>query len=353
MNKKFKLLALAMALVLVLCSCGSKKEEFSYSNGINSEGFFEGIKATDYVTLPDLNNLGIGEEAIDDELFYLMNQEAYMKKTENTERTIEDQDTVNIDYVGYIDGVPFSGGDTQGMGTEVTIGVTSYIDGFLDQLIGHKVGENFDIKVTFPESYGNADLAGKDAVFNITVNALYDYEAYELTDNFVTMMFNDQYGVSTVEELRRIIKSSLAYDAIMSLAQFKEDLPGSVGDQYMARIKHDLQLSADSYQKTLDEYIAVMYSAYGMKNYDDYKEFYTNYYLPQAVKEELMLQAVAETKNIKVTDKDLESLFENARISYESSGMEFDKDDMIKVYGEPYIKQMALFDKVQEYFGTL
>ena len=65
----------------------------------------------------------------------------------------------------------FEGGSTNGAGTEVTIGVTSYIDNFLEQLIGHKPGETFDIKVTFPDPYErNSELSGKDAVFTVTIN---------------------------------------------------------------------------------------------------------------------------------------------------------------------------------------
>ena len=90
---------------------------------------------------------------------------------EVTDRAVKDGDTLNIDYVGTVDGVAFEGGSTDGKGTQVTIGVTSYIDDFLEQLIGHRPGETFDIEVTFPDPYeNNPDLAGKDAVFTVTVN---------------------------------------------------------------------------------------------------------------------------------------------------------------------------------------
>lgn len=353
MNKKIGLLALVLALVLVLCSCGSKtSNEFSYSTGLDKDGFWTGVKALDYVTLPDMTALDVTDEDIDYEIYYLMNQQSYMKKNEITDRAVVNGDTLNIDYVGSIDGVEFEGGSTQGMGTEVTIGVTSYIDGFLDQLIGHKPGETFDINVTFPESYGNTDLAGKAAVFKITINAIYEYEAYELTDSFVTGFFSGDYGVTTVEELRALIRNSLIYDAVMSGCEFKEDLPSQMNEQYVAKNKHELQLQADSYGMTLDEYVAALYSSYGISNYDDLK-VQIEYYAPQAVQEQLMMQAVAEDKNIRVSDADLEALYKQTEESYTLQGEEFNKDDMISVYGEPYIKQMALYDKVQEYFATL
>lgn len=87
--------------------------------------------------------------------------------------TIADGDTVNIDYVGSIDGVEFDGGSTQGQGTDLVIGSGSYIDDFEEQLIGAHPGDTVDVNVTFPEDYGKEDLNGKDALFVVTVNGIY------------------------------------------------------------------------------------------------------------------------------------------------------------------------------------
>lgn len=96
------------------------------------------------------------------------------KKLDTTKgAVVQAGDTINLDYVGSVDGVEFEGGSTQGQGTDLTLGSGTYIDGFEEAVEGHKVGENFDIHVTFPENYGNSDLAGKDAVFNITINGVY------------------------------------------------------------------------------------------------------------------------------------------------------------------------------------
>ena len=88
--------------------------------------------------------------------------------------TVENGDTVNIDYVGSIDGVEFSGGTTQGMGTDLVIGSGLYIDDFEEQLIGAHPGDHVTVTVTFPEDYGKEDLNGKEAVFTVTVNGIYD-----------------------------------------------------------------------------------------------------------------------------------------------------------------------------------
>ncbi|MCD8074242.1 MAG: FKBP-type peptidyl-prolyl cis-trans isomerase [Lachnospiraceae bacterium] len=88
--------------------------------------------------------------------------------------TVEDGDTVNIDYVGSIDGVEFSGGSTNGTGTDLTIGSGSYIDDFEEQLIGYHPGDTVDVTVTFPEDYGVDDLNGQEAVFEVTINGIYE-----------------------------------------------------------------------------------------------------------------------------------------------------------------------------------
>lgn len=89
--------------------------------------------------------------------------------------TVSDGDTINIDYVGSVDGVEFEGGNTQGMGTDLVIGSGSYIDDFEEQLIGAHPGDQVDVYVTFPDPYqNNTDLSGKEALFEVTVNGIYE-----------------------------------------------------------------------------------------------------------------------------------------------------------------------------------
>lgn len=73
-----------------------------------------------------------------------------------------------------MDGVAFDGGSTNGAGTDLTIGSGSYIDDFEEQLIGHQEGDEVTVEVTFPEDYGNEELNGKDATFEVTINQIYD-----------------------------------------------------------------------------------------------------------------------------------------------------------------------------------
>ena len=91
----------------------------------------------------------------------------------DTSLTVKDGDTVNIDYVGSIDGVEFAGGNTNGGGADLTIGSGTYIDDFEEQLIGSHPGDTVEVNVTFPENYGNEELNGKDALFVVEVNGIY------------------------------------------------------------------------------------------------------------------------------------------------------------------------------------
>lgn len=92
----------------------------------------------------------------------------------DTSLTVKDGDTVNIDYVGKIDGTAFDGGSTNGQGTDLEIGSGNYIDDFEDQLVGAHPGDEVEVTVTFPDNYDAADLAGKEAVFDVTVNGIYE-----------------------------------------------------------------------------------------------------------------------------------------------------------------------------------
>ena len=94
----------------------------------------------------------------------------------NTDSSLEvtDGNKVNIDYVGKIDGVAFDGGSTDGKGTDLVIGSGTYIDNFEEQLVGAHPGDKVEVTVVFPDDYQAADLAGKEAVFDVTVNGIYE-----------------------------------------------------------------------------------------------------------------------------------------------------------------------------------
>ena len=123
------------------------------------------------------------------------------------ERGAEEGDTLNIDYSGSVDGEEFMGGtDT---GHNLKLGSNSFIEGFEEQLIGKKAGDEVDVKVTFPDEYHAAELAGKDAVFAVKVNEVRFEERPELNDEFA----QDISDFDTLDELRADIKLKLTEQA--------------------------------------------------------------------------------------------------------------------------------------------
>lgn len=118
-------------------------------------------------------------------------------------RPVVDGDIVDIDYAGTQDGVAFEGGTAQGQ--TLVIGSHSFIEGFEEQIIGHNVGEEFDINVTFPEEYHAPDLAGKPAVFAIKLNAIKAKELPAIDDDFA----QDVSEFDTLDEMKADIKAKL------------------------------------------------------------------------------------------------------------------------------------------------
>ncbi len=156
-------------------------ENFSYSSGLDENGYWEGVKALDYVTLPEnfasltfkRSEIEPTEEELQSEIDSLLSDHSTEKQV--TDRAAADGDTVNIDYAGSVDGVAFSGGTYSGY--SLTLGSGTFIDGFEDQIVGHTPGETFDVTVTFPEGYSDSTdsegntvvLSGKKAVFSVTL----------------------------------------------------------------------------------------------------------------------------------------------------------------------------------------
>ncbi len=120
-----------------------------------------------------------------------------------TDRAVQDGDIANIDYEGFCDGVAFDGGKAEGY--DLTIGSGSFIPGFEEQIIGHNIGEKFDITVNFPAEYHSSELAGKEAIFKIALNAIKFNELPALDDEFV----KDVSEFDTVDEYKADIKAKL------------------------------------------------------------------------------------------------------------------------------------------------
>ena len=324
MKKTTKILAVLMALCLCigLTACGGKQGNgdaaINYSLGLTVDGKYEGINIKDYVTLGQYTGiefpedvLAVTAEELQEQLDYILSD--YPETIQVTDRAVADKDTVNIDYIGKVDGVEFEGGSTGGSGTTVTIGVTSYIDTFLEDLIGHMPGETFDIEETFPEEYpNNPDLAGKTAVFTVTVNFIRESKIPELTDEFVAANLGEQYEISTVEELKVLIGSSLRHNAINEYMweTIENNCPISevpsklVEDQLNIAVKN-VKWQAMNYN--VDDATIYSYN-YGVTNEEEFRTSFTES-MTESVKYRLLYQAIAEDAGLMATEEDLNNYF--------------------------------------------
>lgn len=293
---------------------------FDYSEGLDDNGHWTGIRALDYVTLPDdvsalpLSKADIEptEAEIQTQIDTLLNQYA---TTQNiTGRAAQSGDTVNIDYSGAVDGVAFTGGTATGY--DLTLGSHTFIDGFEDQIIGHNIGDTFDVTVTFPEGYGDSTdaegntitLSGKEAVFSVTLNALSVSVTPELTDEWVDSNFGTTDGLHTADDLHSYFSSALyadnyenaIVDYLMSNSTFKE-LPSEITSYYIRMFLNYYNQYATAYGMDLNAFAQT-------QGYTDADAMLaaSDAYFEHLAKQDLILQAVAETKSLAPTQEELD-----------------------------------------------
>ena len=208
-------------------------------------------------------------------------------------------DTVSINYAGKIDGVAFDGGTADDQ--VLTLGAGGYIDGFEDGIVGMTVGETKDINVTFPVDYGAPDLAGKDAVFTITLNEIVSTTVYpELTDDMV----NETTGgeITTITELRDEFRKELMGESIWAFIgedYYVSDFPaGEVEKLYTTNLSYYDQMAASSNMQLGD-----LLAMYGMSLDSLKNDIMTT--SAHTIRDAVFYNAIAEDAGIKLTDDDI------------------------------------------------
>ena len=296
-------------------------ENFDYSNGLDENGYWSGIRALDYVTLPDdVNALPIAEKDLtptSDEIEYQVNSllSQYSTTQQVTGRAAQSGDTVNIDYTGTVDGVAFTGGSYSGY--DLTLGSGTFIDGFEDQIVGHNVGDTFDVNVTFPDGYGDSTdaegntitLSGKAAVFSVTVNSISENVTPELTDAWVDSNFGTTDDLHTVESLRSYFNDALyannyenaIVDYLMANSTFTE-LPTEVTSYYICMFLNYYNQYASAYSMDLDAFAQT-------QGYADADAMLaaSDAYFEHLAKQDLIFQAVAESQNIAPSQEEIDA----------------------------------------------
>lgn len=355
---KKRILALLLSGVLavsMLAGCSSdtseeteeeEEDSYDYSEGLTDDGFYEGVTALDYVTLPEYTGIEmtadiyeVSEEEVQEEIDYILS--LYAETEEVTDRAVEEGDTVNIDYVGTIDGEEFDGGSTDGEGTTVIIGTTEYIDDFLEQLIGHTPGETIEVEVTFPDDYSEESLQGLDAVFTTTINYIEEEVTPEFTDDFVAENLTDDYGWTTADEVEEYLYNYLqdASEQEYLLTYLEENTEVSEIPEEIITYEQNAMLNyydyyASLYDMELEDFLNYFFDA---ESTEEFLETYAEDIEEEALKD-LIYQAIAEDAGLLVSDDDVAAYF------LEVNGDE-DYSELEEYYGIGYIKYYILVNE--------
>jgi len=324
--------------------------EFDYSQGLDENGFWAGITALNYVDLFDIMNIVVPHDvhyipaaAIQSEVDHILM--FFAGSTHIFDRAVAHGDTIDIDFVGSVDGVEFAGGSTNGMGMEVTIGVTQFIDDFLYQLIGVMPGDTINVEVTFPDDYFEPSLAGLGALFITTVNFILEPGEVELNDEFVATNLAIFEGWTTVDEMWNGIENDMRRGPLQQFIgemlineTTVSSVPQSIITYQKNSILEEYRMGAVDSGMELEHFIHMFM---GIESIDELIAIHEDDIIEQATFF-LIIQAVAEEAGIRITADDLEAYFLNFSGSSDYSMFE-------DLFGLPYLKKIILSQHVLEF----
>ena len=311
MKKRFAIVfAGVLASSIILAGCEASK-------GLETDN----IKITQYkeievdaVQKPE----EVTEEAVEERIE--MTLASKLETIEITDRPVKSGDTANIDFVGKIGGEAFEGGSAEGYPLE--IGSGAFIPGFEDSIIGHSIGETFDWNGSFPEDYGNADYAGKDVVFTITVNSISQSIVPELTDEFVKSVSEKS---KNVKEYKAEVKKQLEkegkenYENQLNSQVIQKVLENSEVPEYPEDEVEKMCVETIEQHKTIATYLNMEYEDYLQQNGFSIEEFEKRVEndAKESIKQTMAIKAIAEKEKIKMTDEIYEERLKEMAKLYE------------------------------------
>jgi trigger factor len=277
------------------------------------------IALAEYKGIPvNRSVFAVTEEEVDHSIDALRKRAALLEPVED--RGVQDGDTITMDYTGRIDGQPFEGGSAENHTTEVS--ADRFVPGFADQLHGAKPGESRQVRVTFPDTYRAQELAGKEAIFDVTVHEIKHAVLPELNDEFVRQISDHQTVTALREDVRRRLEA-------VAKARSNEDLQRQLLDTIVARNEvplpdvlverevDSLVSDAKSYMQRIgrswEEYLAA-------KSVDE-AGLRSEYRVEaeRRVKTALLLEEIAKLEKIEVATNDVEQELDAMAQSYGQS----------------------------------
>ena len=264
----------------------------------------------------------VSDKEVEDELESKRQQQAELVLKED--QPAENGDTVVIDYVGSVDGEKFDGGSADNYSLE--LGSGAFIPGFEDQLVGHKSGEDVEVKVTFPEEYHAQDLAGKEAVFEVKLHEVKEKQLPEMDDEFAKDVDED---VDTLDELKEKTKKQLqeqkedaAHAAIEDAASEAAVNNAETEEIPQAMLDDDTDRQVQQYLMGMQQQgiNPKMYFQITGTTEDDLRKQFAND-AAKRVKTNLVLEAIVKDANLEATDEDIDAEIKDLAAQY---GMEED-----------------------------
>jgi trigger factor len=253
----------------------------------------------------------VSDEDVENEIKTLQERQAELVVKE--EGTADNGDTVVIDFEGFVDGEAFEGGKAENYSLE--LGSNSFIPGFEEQLVGTATGESKDVEVNFPEEYHAAELAGKPAVFKVTVHEIKTKQLPALDDEFAKDVDDE---VESLDALKEKIKNRLVSDkehqaehhvrdAVVEAAAKNAEIevPDAMVDTELDRMMNEFEQRLQMQGMNLE-----LYFQFSGQNEDVLREQMKEE-AANRVRVNLTLEAIAKAENIEATDEDVENELEN------------------------------------------
>ena len=353
MNKKLLIgsgvVVAIVAVIAIILVFVNNKQSKEYNYDLSKYVKVGNYKGLEYAS----QKASVTDEEVDAEIQRRLQKAA---KTENSKTgKVENGDTINISFVGKIDGKEFEGGSSES--TDITVGTTQMIDGFVEGLIGKNVGESVTLNLKFPDDYGKTDLQGKAVEFKVTINSKKKISVPKLNTEFVKK--NSKY--KTVKEYKEGVKKELLNQKQKSIdSTVKQELWSRIINKSKAKKYPEKELNeAMSQANKLEESYKAQAQNYGMewetylktvmrtdkKGFEKLKQEYAK----NIVFNRMVMYSIARSENISLSNreykKEILKILEDNGYDEESFKKAFGKD--IETYAdEQNWRQKILFDKV-------
>lgn len=301
-----------------------------------------------YVTIGEYKGLELtrtSQPVTDDDVQAEINYNLEDNGTEVKDGTVENGDTVTINFTGTIDGKEFDGGSAEDY--ELVVGDGEMIDGFEDGIVGMKSGETKELDLTFPDDYYEESVAGKAVVFKVTLQKF--TRPAELTDEWVAE--NTEY--KTVDEYRAAVKTQLE-DTAVQTADY--ELYSDAWNEVQAASeikdypKEDVDAAKKSYQELNEKYVkdAGMEMADFLKSQGMSEEDYESecqQYAESKVEQNLIVQGIMDAEGLSIDDEETQKLKDDLIKEYGFASI----DEMIETYGEQEVNESLALLRVERF----